>query len=85
MTNFPCNSCGACCRNVHLAEETQYLNRGDGRCQYYNDDSKQCNIYVDRPSICRVDEQYVINYHPFMTWEAFIELNMQACNKLNCL
>ena len=85
MTTFPCNRCGACCRNVHLAKETQSLDRGDGCCQHYDDDSKQCRIYAARPSICRVDEQYVINYRPFMTWEAFVEINVQACHKLKLL
>jgi hypothetical protein len=70
---------------VHLAKETQHLDRGDGCCQYYDDDSKQCSIYADRPSICRVDEQYTINYQSFMTWEAFVEINVQACKKLSFL
>lgn len=85
MTVFPCNHCGACCRNVHLAKETQSLDRGDGCCRHYDDDSKQCNIYADRPSICRVDEQYTINYQPLMTWETFVEINVQACKKLSLL
>ncbi len=85
MTAFPCNRCGVCCRNVHLAAETQFLDRGDGCCQHYDDNNKLCSIYADRPSICRVDEQYVINYKPFMTWEAFVEINVQACKKLSLL
>lgn len=85
MNTFPCNCCGACCRNVHLAKETRFLDRGDGCCRHYDDSSKQCSIYDDRPSICRVDEQYAINYQPFMTWEAFVEVNVQACNKLDRL
>lgn len=85
MTAFPCNRCGACCRHVHLAKETLFLNRGDGCCQHYDDNSKQCLIYADRPSICRVDEQYLLNYQSLITWEAFVEVNVQACKKLSLL
>ncbi|HPY40866.1 MAG TPA: YkgJ family cysteine cluster protein [Thiolinea sp.] len=85
MTVFPCNRCGACCRNVHLAAETQFLDRGDGCCQHYDDNSKQCTIYADRPSICRVDEQYIINYQSLLTWESFVEINVKACNQLKLL
>lgn len=85
MTEFPCNRCGACCRNVHLATETQYLDRGDGCCQHYDDNIKQCRIYANRPSICRVNEQYTMNYQHLMTWEKFVEVNVQACEKLSVL
>jgi Fe-S-cluster containining protein len=85
MIEFPCNRCGACCRNVHLAVETQSLDRGDGCCQHYDDNTQLCSIYADRPSICRVDEQYTLNYQPLLTWEAFIEINMKACSQLKLL
>ena len=85
MTPFPCNRCGACCRNVHLAKETRFLDRGDGCCRHYDELTQLCSVYENRPSICRVDEQYAINYQPFMTWEAFVEVNVQACNKLDRL
>ncbi|MCI4411924.1 MAG: YkgJ family cysteine cluster protein [Thiotrichales bacterium] len=82
MTEFPCNSCGACCRNVHLAKETQHLDRGDGCCWHYDDNTRQCSIYAERPSICRVDEQYAINYRNIMTWKTFVELNLLSCETL---
>lgn len=85
MTAFPCNRCGACCRNVRLAKETESLDRGDGCCQHYDDASKQCGIYAERPSICRVDEQYAINYQQVMTWDLFVAINLEACEKLNQL
>ncbi|TXH75941.1 MAG: YkgJ family cysteine cluster protein [Thiothrix sp.] len=85
MKTFPCDRCGACCRNVHLAKETQALDRGDGACQYYDATSKQCSIYAERPSICRVDEQYVTNYQVLMTWDEFVEVNLQACKQLKKL
>lgn len=83
MTPFPCNRCGACCRNVHLAEATHFLDRGDGCCKHYDDTSQLCSIYQERPSICRIDEQFEVNYKLSMTWEIFVELNLAACAKLN--
>lgn len=82
MKPFPCNRCGRCCCNVHHAKETQFLDRGDGCCQYYDVQTKLCKIYEKRPSICRVDEQYKINYAQLMSWEQFTELNLVACQKI---
>lgn len=82
MNTFPCNRCGACCRNVHLAIETQFLDRGDGCCRSYDIDTQLCTIYENRPTICRVDEQYEINYQKLMSWDDFVVLNMEACKKL---
>lgn len=79
---FPCNRCGACCRNVHLASETQFLDRGDGCCKHYDDHTQLCSIYTERPSICRVDEQYSLNYQKIMRWSDFVNLNIEACKKL---
>ena len=46
-----CVGCGACCFNVSRfgLEEKE-----DGSCVNLNDDMS-CNIYEDRPSICRQD------------------------------
>lgn len=77
--NFPCNRCGACCRHVNKAKETQFLDRGDAVCQYYNENKKLCSIYHDRPDICRVDTQYKLNYSKHYSWNEFIALNSIAC------
>lgn len=68
---FPCNQCGLCCRNVHLTEQTQYLDRGDGACRHYSDADKHCLIYETRPDICRVVRQYQMHYAQRFSWEAF--------------
>lgn len=34
---FPCTACGQCCRNVHLSDQTAYLDRGDGTCLHFNE------------------------------------------------
>lgn len=79
---FPCTQCGLCCQHVHLADETRFLDRGDGTCRHYNADSKQCTIYDERPDICRVDLQYALHYHRLYSWEEFVALNLQVCRQL---
>lgn len=85
LPEFPCERCGACCRNVDKAEETRFLDRGDGSCRHYDDQFKICSIYESRPAICRVEHQFVIHYHHFMDWPEFIRLNMAACTSLQAL
>lgn len=85
MTNcktFPCTQCGLCCQHVHLAEETRFLDRGDGTCQYYDAASKGCGIYAERPDIYRVDRQYALRYSSKHTWSEFVALNLRACELL---
>ncbi len=82
LFSFPCVKCGLCCQRVNLAEETFFLDRGDGTCQYYNAASKGCSIYDDRPDICRVDLQFQLNYTQLYTWEEFVVLNLTVCQRL---
>lgn len=79
---FPCNQCGLCCENVNLAEETRFLDRGDGTCKYHNATTKTCSIYTERPDICRVDRMYDLRYSHQYTWDEFINLNLQVCDSL---
>lgn len=85
MPTFPCYQCGRCCQNVHLAAETQFLDRGDGTCRHFDALAKNCSIYEHRPDICRVDLQYQLNYRVHYTWEKFIAVNLQACEQLSKL
>lgn len=68
--------------NVHLAEETAYLNRGDNICVNFDVSSNLCTIYNDRPDICKVDLQYKKNYSNQFTWNEFIQVNLAVCNEL---
>lgn len=79
---FPCTQCGLCCRNVHLAEQTRYLDRGDGVCRHYSDAEKHCLIYETRPDICQVDRQYQMHYAQRLSWETFVEMNVEVCKLL---
>ena len=82
MKPFPCVSCGSCCRHVDLSEETRFLDRGDGVCRDYDNEAQLCWIYETRPMICRVDRQYAARFAGKMSWEAFCEINLQACSAL---
>ena len=82
VTTFPCRRCGACCRNVDLAEETRALDRGDGTCRHYSDEDKSCRIYDHRPDICRIDRQYQLNYARQYSWNEFVAINLAACDRL---
>jgi Fe-S-cluster containining protein len=79
---FPCQRCGLCCQHVHLAAETQFLNRGDGTCRYYEAASRLCSIYAERPDICRVDLQYMKKYALLYAWDEYVALNLLVCANL---
>ena len=48
-------------------------------------DSHLCAIYDKRPQICRVEDQYLLNYQSQYSWQEFIALNQAACLILNKL
>lgn len=79
---FPCHQCGACCRLVDRAPQTQFLDRGDGTCRHYDDQRRLCSIYDTRPLVCQVDKQYLLHYQQQYSWQEFIDLNRIACQVL---
>ncbi|WP_084724286.1 YkgJ family cysteine cluster protein [Muribacter muris] len=82
LSPFPCTACGKCCRRVNLSEHTAYLNRGDGVCKYFNEKTRLCNIYENRPFVCRVEDYYKTYLSHIYSWEEFIEINLEICHKL---
>lgn len=79
---FPCNACGKCCRKVFLSDETAYLDRGDGVCRHFNEETNLCLIYHQRPLICRVEEYYRQNLSHIYQWEDFVRINIEICENL---
>ena len=53
LSPFPCTACGKCCQNVDKSEQTVFLDRGDGTCRHFNEDTKLCLIYENRPLVCQ--------------------------------
>ncbi|WGE91862.1 YkgJ family cysteine cluster protein [Actinobacillus genomosp. 1] len=82
MTSFPCTACGKCCRRVNLSEQTAFLDRGDGICQHFNTDTNLCNIYENRPLVCRVEDYYKTYLSDIYEWDEFVRMNLAICEKL---
>lgn len=79
---FPCVACGQCCRRVNYSEETIFLDRGDGICRYFNEQTSLCTIYETRPLVCRVEDYYKAYLSQQMSWDKFLILNVEICQKL---
>ena len=84
---FPCSSCGACCRRIgsiinnypkDLKEIFPYKWDESGCCEMLTEDNK-CKVYYSRPLLCNIDE-----LHKFTAMKKtdFYNLNIEACNQL---
>lgn len=62
----------------------QDYDRGDGVCIHLNEETNLCDIYENRPIICRVDECYD-RFFSHMSREEFDHLNTLACLELKQL
>lgn len=79
---FNCEKCGTCCRHIKGIKECEHLDRGDGVCKYYNEETKECKIYDFRPDICNVVKMYYKKYNKEMTWEEYVNKNKEGCKYL---
>lgn len=79
---FPCTGCGLCCQNISKIEELKNYDIGNGTCKYFDSISKVCQIYENRPDICKVDEIFLSKYNQFFTKEEFYMENAKVCNSL---
>ncbi len=77
---FKCDQCGVCCRHLDRSEIYKDLDRGDGTCIHLN--GNLCDIYEDRPLICRVDESYHVYFEYQMSEEEYYKKNYEACASL---
>lgn len=82
MEHFKCDMCGLCCRSVSKSDVYKHLDRGDGTCKYYEDQTHKCSIYATRPIICNVEGFYEKFLMGKINKEKFFELNYVACSKL---
>lgn len=82
MTPFPCTSCGKCCKNIDLLVTINHLDRGDGTCRHFDDESMLCTIYEERPLICRVEDYYKQHLSSIYQWDEFVKMNLEVCEKL---
>ncbi len=82
LTTFPCTSCGACCRSLSGSDVYRKLDRGDGTCRYYDDQTRLCSIYTNRPSECKIDHTYEMSLSDRISKDDYYDLNIKACNEL---
>lgn len=79
---FVCDKCGLCCRKVSESIIYMELDRGDGICMYFDELSKLCTIYKDRPLLCNVGKAYEQMFQGVITREEYERLNQESCRKL---
>ncbi len=79
---FPCTSCGLCCQNIADITELKDFNLGNGVCKHFNLINNSCNIYDNRPDICKVDKMFEIKYFKYFTKKDFYIENAKVCNEL---
>ena len=60
----------------------RHLDRGDGVCRFYADETHKCSIYATRPLLCNVDAYYDKYVRGKMSRNEFYELNYDRCRKL---
>ena len=79
---FECDKCGLCCQKIYTIPILSYLDRGDGVCKNYDDETKLCKIYENRPLACNVDLGFEKYFSKFFTKEEYYNLNYKLCEKM---
>lgn len=79
---FICDKCGLCCKQIGNSQIYNELNRGDGICKYFDDETKLCTIYHNRPLLCNVDKAYEIYFKEKMSRDEYYKLNYESCKKI---
>lgn len=79
---FLCDKCGLCCMQVGKSELYQELDRGDGICRYFDDNTHLCTIYDERPLLCNIDMTYKQFFEKKMSLEEYYQVNYEYCKKI---
>ncbi|WP_298496413.1 MULTISPECIES: YkgJ family cysteine cluster protein [Helicobacter] len=82
---FPCTHCGICCKHITNIAELADFDMGNGICKHLNLQSNECEIYENRPDICRVDVIFEKVYRKFFSKSEFYALNISACEALQAI
>lgn len=84
---FPCSSCGICCRKIGTVIDEYRRNnnfpynvKADGSCEMLMDDNR-CKVYENRPDCCSIKKIYENNVRHTMTRKEFYYQNSLVCNK----
>lgn len=82
-SNFHCDACGLCCRNLPGGSMTaEYRTDGGSICKHLDQSTNRCKIYNSRPSFCRVDEGYDLFFRETLSKDEYYKKNYEACAKL---
>lgn len=78
-----CSKCNAvCCRHV----TADFLKSADGDiCKWLDREKNICRIYDDRPLICNVDKYWEQNLRHKISYEEWIELQVDSCDELRAI
>lgn len=79
---FICDKCGLCCTQLNKSSIYMELDRGDGVCKFWDEDTRLCTIYQDRPLQCNVDQAYEKWFKDILSEEKYYQLNYGACRRL---
>ena len=75
--------CGECCRHIDLISELSEFDSGNGICIHLKENI--CDIYENRPDLCRVDRMYEKQFSKEYTWDEFCKLNEFVCKQLQTI
>lgn len=89
MTDFPCTSCGCCCKRIDILKISEEVNDPDsifyfpyesnnGVCENLTSDNK-CSIYETRPLICNVAR---LAETLDLEKTSFFQRNIVSCNQM---
>ena len=79
---FHCDCCGLCCMNIDKSDLYSDLNRGDGICKYFDEQTHLCSIYDERPEKCNIDIANERLFKGVVTKEEYYKQNYLACKEL---
>lgn len=79
---YKCEKCGNCCSNLSASKLYSDLDRGDGKCKFFDEKTRLCLIYESRPLKCNIDKTYELLFKDKMTLEEYYRLNYEACKNL---
>ena len=79
---FQCDCCGLCCMHIDEFIINDGLNRGDGICKHFDENTHLCQIYENRPIICNVDEFYTSFLSSQISKDEFYSINYESCKQI---
>lgn len=79
---FFCERCGLCCMHIDECSHDGGLDRGDGVCKHFSENTHLCKIYSERPIVCNVDKFYDEYLASKFSRKEFYAVNYESCKML---